>query len=212
MKYFLYLMGPTFMILLGLQVFGSVMITFLLFYGWLLAVPLLKKEVDSIGLTRKNLRKSIGFGLSSGFLFFLFIFGGLFWLHQYFIDLEHLQSLLEKWGFSGKGIIGLTFVLLVINPILEEVYWRGFMHQKLKTEMKTIHAIWITSFFYTLYHFLSVIPMFQWPLNVIAVLPVFAAGILWGYLREKTGSIYGTIISHMLSDLGILCVYWFIVR
>ncbi|MBM7587167.1 membrane protease YdiL (CAAX protease family) [Bacillus pakistanensis] len=212
MKYFLYLMGPTIMILIGLQGIKNIPITFLLFYSWLLAVPLFKKEIYLIGFTRNNLWKSIGLGLSSGLLFYLFIFGGLFWLHQYFIDLEHLQVLLENWGFFGKGIIGLTFILIVINPILEEVYWRGFMHQRLKKEMKTIHAIWITSFFYTLYHFLSVIPMFQWPLNVIAVLPVFAAGIFWGYLREKTGSIYGTIVSHMLGDFGILCVYWFIVK
>ena len=35
------LVGPTIMIYLGLIVFKNVPITFLLFYGWLLAVPLI---------------------------------------------------------------------------------------------------------------------------------------------------------------------------
>ncbi|WP_343215034.1 CPBP family intramembrane glutamic endopeptidase [Evansella tamaricis] len=106
----------------------------------------------------------------------------------------------------------LIFILIVINPILEEVYWRNFMLKKQMGEWNRHSAIFITAFFYTLYHFLSILPMFQVPLNVAAVVPVFAAGIFWGYLREKTGSIVGSIVSHALADMGIICVYLFVIR
>jgi uncharacterized protein len=136
----------------------------------------------------------------------------LYWLHHDFMDITHLQSLLAEWGLSGNGIFVLLLVFVTVNPILEEVYWRGFMFSKLKMKGNAIKAIFITSFFYTLYHFLSVIPMFQWGFNIVAVIPVLLAGLFWGYIREKTGSIIGTMISHTLADLGIVCVYWFIIK
>ncbi|WLD93866.1 CPBP family intramembrane glutamic endopeptidase [Alkalihalobacillus sp. AL-G] len=209
---FLLLLGPTLMIFIGLQLLENVLITFILFYSWLLLVPLISKGFTIGELVSKDPQRSIRYGILSGGVFFLFIFGGLYWLHPYFIDVEHLQKLLTEWGFSGNGVFGLILVLLIVNPILEEVYWRGFMYTRLKEKVKPIHAIWIASACYTLYHFLSVIPMFQWPLNAIAVLPVFIAGLFWGYMREKTGSIIGTVISHALGDLGIMCVYWFFVK
>jgi membrane protease YdiL (CAAX protease family) len=211
-KFLLLLLAPTVMIYVGLHVLESVPITFLLFYSWLLFVPLIRKASLFSEIVHKNVKSSIHFGIISGIVFFFFIFGGLYWLHHYFIDVVYLQVLLAEWGFSGNGMIGLVFVLVIVNPILEEVYWRGYIFTQLKSKGNAVKATLITSFFYTLYHFLSVIPMFQWGFNILAVLPVFIAGLFWGYMREKTGSIAGTIISHALGDFGIVCVYWFIVR
>lgn len=206
------LFGPTMMIFVGLQVLESVYITFLLFYSWLLMFSLLSHSFSK-KKTWWSFNKSIIFvGVLSGILFLIIIFGGLMWLHSYFFDIASLQALLEQWGFSGAGIIGLIIVLLVINPILEEVYWRGYLYEKLKLRGNPTLAILLTSCFYTSYHFLSIIPMFKWPLNIAAVIPVFIAGIFWGYIRGKTGSIIGPIISHVLGDLAIICVYLFIVR
>ncbi|MYL55562.1 CPBP family intramembrane metalloprotease [Pontibacillus yanchengensis] len=212
MKNSIYFLAPAFMIFVGLQIFSNVVLTFILFYGWLLAIPLVQRRAEGSFLGWKWSPFYLGIGIGTGLLFFVFIFGGMYWLHPYFIDMEKLNLLLEEWGFSGRGVMGLILVLLVINPILEEMYWRGFMHERLNRICHEWQTILFTSFFYTLYHFLSVLPMFEYPLNIMAVLPVFIAGVLWGYIREWTGSIVGTVVSHILGDFGIMCVYWFIVR
>jgi membrane protease YdiL (CAAX protease family) len=210
MKTFSRLIGPALMILIGLQVFENVMITFLLFYSWLLGVPLIDMlpPKERFKLTRKALLVGIG----SGLLFFVFIFGGLSWLHVYMLDLEALRKLLLDWGFSGSGEILLVLVLLLANPILEEFYWRGYMFTKLRPHMSANFTILTTAAFYTLYHLISVIPIFSISFSLVAVIPVLLAGLFWALIREKTGSITAAIISHMLSDFGIICVYWFIVR
>jgi uncharacterized protein len=204
------LIGPTFMIFIGLQLFGSVVITFLLFYSWLLLVPIMDRAIprESFLVTKNGLLVGVG----SGLLFFLFIFVGLNWLNIYFLDIDQLRVLLMEWGFSGGGEIALILVLLIANPILEEVYWRGYMHEKLRKNGTAVYTIWMTGVFYTLYHLLSVVPIFQGIYSIAAVLPVLAAGLFWGYIREKTGSIAATTVGHGLSDLGIVCVYWFVVR
>ncbi|MCI2256647.1 CPBP family intramembrane metalloprotease [Domibacillus sp. PGB-M46] len=210
MKNFVRLIGPSLMILIGLQLLESVAVTFVLFYSWLLAVPLIDKAFpkEIVQVTKQAV--ILGFG--SGLLFFLFVFGGLKWLHTYLLDIGELRTLLLKWGFSGPGEIGLVLVLLLANPILEEWYWRGYIYEKLRANGKAVYTILMTASFYTLYHLLSVIPMFQGISSVAAILPVLIAGIFWGYTREKTGSIIAAVISHVLGDLGIVASYWFILR
>lgn len=198
------------MIFIGLQVLESVLATFVLFYSWLLAVPWLGR-----GIQRERFKvtsKAVILGVGSGLLFFLFIYGGLYWLHIYLLDIDQLRVLLLEWGFSGRGEIWLVLILLVANPILEEIYWRGYIYEKLRTEGTAKYAILMTASFYTLYHLLSVIPIFESFYGIIAAVPVFIAGMFWGYVREKTGTITAAIIGHVLSDTGIICVYWFIIR
>lgn len=210
MKNALSLIGPSVMIFTGLQLFGNVIITFLLFYGWLLSVPLIDKNISkgSFAVSKTGLV----WGIASGLLFFVFIYGGLTWLHNYFLDIDQLRVLLLEWGFSGDGEVWLVLILVFVNPILEEVYWRGYMYEKLKGSRKVKGRILMTAAFYTLYHFLSAFPIFQGLYSLAAVIPVFITGLFWGILREKTGSITISVISHLLGDLGIVCVYWFIVR
>lgn len=207
---FIRLVGPTLMIFIGLQLLESVVITFLLFYSWLLFVPLIDKAFPKEQL--KLDKKSAILGAASGLAFFLFIFGGLNWLHIYLLDIDSLRVLLLEWGFSGAGEIGLVLVLMIANPILEEVYWRGYMFNKLRMNGTAFSTILLTAFFYTLYHLLSIIPIFATGYSFAAVIPVLIAGLFWGYVREKTGSITAAIIGHGLADFGIMCVYWFIIR
>lgn len=88
MKLLLLLCGPAVMILIGLQGVGSVPVTFVLFYSWLLLVPLvdmlLRKEkklsqaMRDCGLVFR--RKNMYSGMSTGIFFFLAILCGRLFL------------------------------------------------------------------------------------------------------------------------------------
>lgn len=210
LKMILLLIGPTIMMFIGLQLFESVAVTFLLFYGWLLGVPLLGKAFPK---ERMNVSKEgILLGVASGLVFFIFIFGGMLFFHEYLLDVEELRALLVAWGFIGPAEIWLILVLLLLNPVLEEVYWRGYMFEKVRNTGNAAKAIAVTGVFYTLYHVLTTMQLFEVAYTLVAVIPVLIAGLFWGYVRERTGSITATIIGHALGDLGIVCVYWFMVR
>lgn len=211
MKLLLLLIGPTFMILIGLTLFESVPLTFLLFYGWLLSVPLISKRNKSGNnylskFTKKKL--SVIAGLSSGILCYSAIIWTFTLLLDSMVDLPSLRKMLVDWGFTGSQLIWIVLILILINPLLEEMYWREFMYTELFQRFGAVASILMTSCFYSLYHLLSVIPMFTFPLNIISVLPVFLAGVLWGYFRYKLNSIFASIISHILADIGIIIVYF----
>lgn len=202
MRNTVYLIGPTIMIVLGLYAFSSVPVTFILFYGFLGVVCLLHRKEEVLKITPI----SLFIGMGSGALFYITIFGGVWLFQDQLINVEAVRSLLKEWGFSGLGLI---FVLIVINPFLEELYWRGVMLNRLG---RSGAAIVVTAIFYSLYHILSVVLLFTWPLNILLVLPVFLAGLFWAIVRKKTGSLVSVMISHLLADAGIMSIYWFLIR
>ncbi|MEK5037652.1 CPBP family intramembrane glutamic endopeptidase [Sporosarcina sp. FSL K6-3457] len=209
-KLTLLLVGPTIMIFIGLIICKSVLITFALFYSWLLFVPLfssIRNKQQKFNLKNQFSRQSIVVGLISGVISLLAIYGAVTVLKDTVFDLAALRQLLMDWNFTGDKVIWLVLVLIFINPFLEELYWREFMHKRLESKVSIAKTVIITSFFYSLYHLVSLIFIFTFPFNFIAVIPVFLAGLLWGYFRYKLNSITAPIVSHILADLGIMLVY-----
>jgi len=198
----LFLIGPSILIFIGLIVFQNVLVTFGLFYGWLLAVPLLYKVKWKWGFDRKALAA----GILTGLVSLGAIYGTVALLKDSVFDLNEVRNLLLAWDFTGAKVWILVLFLILVNPILEELYWREFMFGRL-VKFGTSKAIVTTSFFYALYHVFTVYLIFSFPFNVIAVLPVFVAGLMWGFMRFKLKSIAAPVISHMLADLGIMMVY-----
>lgn len=210
-KLLLLLIGPTMMIFLGLVTFEHVPITFILFYGWLLLFSIynLRKRHQPILIMNA---KSIIVGFSSGIICLTVIYGTVYFLQSTLFNLPELREILIEWNFTGANVFWLALILIFINPILEELYWREFMYGELQRKLGTIPSITITAFFYSLYHLLSVYFIFSFPFNFIAVVPVFLAGLMWGYFRYKLKSIIAPIISHVLADLGIMLVYIYLIQ
>ncbi|MCP1310570.1 hypothetical protein [Paenibacillus tyrfis] len=124
-------LGPTVMIAAGLQGMHSVPLTFALFYGWLLLVPLgsyvLRRRTgaraDSQVQTdrgRQRQKTDILMGIGSGAVFFGAIVAAAVQFHPLFLDIPRLKELLQEWHFSGEHTIGLVLVLLVLNPLVLE--------------------------------------------------------------------------------------------
>lgn len=213
MKTIIYLIGPSVLIYIGLALLESVPYTFLLFYSWLFFIPLVtylrKNEIKTIIQCLRNgiTFKSIYLGVASGVLSLIVIFISVSFAQHHIFEIDQLKDLLIKWQFSGTSVGGLIFVLLIINPFLEEMYWREFMHVKLLSQYSGVKTILITSFFYSLYHLIPLGFMFEIPYSLIGTIAVFSAGLLWGYFRLIFKSLVAPIISHAFSDLGIILIY-----
>lgn len=210
-KQLILLIGPTIMIILGLLLIKNIAITFLLFYGWLLFVPII---VSYRRKTRTRLifpqpKYSMTVGIISGIICLIAIYGFTYLLQSLVIDRESLEVALVQWDFTGAKVIFLILFLIFINPILEEYYWRRFMYDRLHQRLGSKLTIIITAFFYALYHFVVVMPIFHVP--VFATLMVFLAGVMWGIFRSRFHTIVPSIVSHSIADLGIMLVYLFII-
>ncbi len=214
MKNVIYLFGPTVMIFIGLSYLESIPMTFLLFYCWLFLIPLITyikhssiKDAFLHSIKNGIAVKPFLVGVISGVICLLSIYTSIALVEGHLFDMNRLSKLLIQWGFSGTKVWLFILVLSFINPILEELYWREFMYKRYLDRLGVTKSVILTSFFYALYHMLVLIPLFDMPFSIIATIPIFFAGLLWGYFRVKLSSIIAPIISHALADIGIIFVY-----
>jgi membrane protease YdiL (CAAX protease family) len=95
----------------------------------------------------------------------------------------------------------ISFYALAMAPFMEELVFRGFIQSTLYKYYTPIWAILLTSLVFTLFH----IAYNKAPL---AQLYVVSLGLLFGYLRDKSGSTVPGIVGHLfnngLATFGIL--------
>ena len=98
----------------------------------------------------------------------------------------------SPWG------LGLAFFLVVVlAPLAEELFFRGWLYTALRWRFGFAGALWTTAILFALAHWEST------HLYALAILPM---GLVLGYLRERTGSTRATTLFHMLYNLSGLAL------
>lgn len=156
---------------------------------WLFRKSYVSKE--DIGLERLPTWTEI-FVTPAGFVIYLILTAVLMILFSKIIpgfDIEQVQDV----GFSQlnhRYEYLLAFgTLVVVAPIAEEVLFRGYLFGKLKKNIPVWLAILITSAIFGLIHG-------SWNIGV----DTFALSVVLCLLRQMTGSIWSSILLHMLKN------------
>jgi membrane protease YdiL (CAAX protease family) len=100
------------------------------------------------------------------------------------------------WLYLFVGSFGLV-------PILEELFARGYVQSRLAEDFGAPAAILITAIFFTFSHTQYFI---AGALGIGMLLSLFAASVVAGYVRHRTGSVLAGIVAHALGNLPFLFV------
>lgn len=128
------------------------------------------------------------------------------------------QEVLGKvQGFGVANLwsyVGLAAFYSLIHSGLEEYYWRWFVFGRLRRFVSLGPAITISSVGFMLHHIILLGTYFDWALLPTAVFSVAVAigGVFWAWSYQRTGSLFGPWISHLLIDAGIFLVGYDLVR
>lgn len=121
-----------------------------------------------------------------------------------FVGINSILNVWEIFGSSSTGSsINITFVIraillgIILAPIMEEFYYRGFLCALIKNEYKsnTFFIMMATAIIFSLGHFSFSNPSISSLLYVILMIPV--AVVLARLFLEK-GSLIPVIIAHMI--------------
>ena len=163
-------------------------------------------SLGSIGLGRKPtindlVRGLIGFGVFYGFLIIASIV-----LSVVFPDFNKGT---QDVGFNNlKGafaVIVAAIALIILPPLGEEVLVRGYLFSGLRSKMKLLPAMLITSLLFGAAHLLSgTTSSLLWAAGV----NTFILSVVLVYLREKTGALYAGMLIHMLNNAIAFGVYF----
>jgi len=106
-----------------------------------------------------------------------------------------LERILADAPSPGLFIIA----AVIIAPVVEEIFFRGFLFAGLKKRFSWPTAMFISSGLFALLH-----------LRLLAVPPIFILGLVFAYLYQRSGSIWPAIIIHAL--VNSLAVIWIFAR
>ena len=94
---------------------------------------------------------------------------------------------------TASSLPALLFAIVVVAPIFEEIFFRGFLFQGIRhSRLGSIGAIGITALVWAAVHL---------QYGIYGLATVFALGLVFGIARLKTGSIHLLMVMHSLVGL-----------
>lgn len=107
------------------------------------------------------------------------------------------SPLLSRLRESGLGEPALILLICASPAILEEIAFRGLVQHWLSIAIRPFHALVLASVLFTILHF-----------SLVSAPYLFAVGMLLGWTKMKTGSLYPSMVIHFLHNLIVLEFFW----
>ena len=126
------------------------------------------------------------------------------------------QALGEKLKGLGADTPGGFLVVAVfyslIHSLLEEYYWRWFVYGRARHYLGIVRANLLSSLAFMAHHVVVINTFlpgeYFWSVTIPLSLCVAVGGVIWSFLYQRSGSLYGAWLSHALVDMAIMiCGY-----
>ena len=111
---------------------------------------------------------------------------------------------------AGLGLSGFSWTLFVayhalVNPWLEELYWRGLLGSK------AWHPV-VEDFAFAGYHILVLAFFVAWPWLMVAFVALAVAGWAWRGMARRSGGLLVPALSHLVADASVMALAWVVSR
>jgi len=153
----------------------------------------LKGIFARIRLVSQDIDKAFLWGILAAIIIFFIIFA----IELVLISLGHsVQDLSNIPDIQRLFSWPTMFFLVAIQPIGEEIFFRGFLFEKIDQFAGGITAIFITAFLFGLAHMSYG--------KIFPVLMPILMGVVLGFIVFKTKNLYSAIIAHVVFNITSL--------
>ncbi len=199
---------PPFIILLSRYLFNAnylfssiykLIFLFPIIYAVYIERKTLKKSLTenfSFNTFKKNilLLTLIGITLAGIYLISFFIF-------QNYIDLQSIVSKLQETAsINTTNIIFIGLYIIILNSLLEEYFWRGFLFNKLN-KINPIIAYITTGIAFSFHHVMFYYNWFNITFFIIVTLGLTVYAIIMNYIFYKTKDLFSCWYVHIFADI-----------
>ncbi|MDP3790845.1 MAG: type II CAAX endopeptidase family protein [Candidatus Omnitrophota bacterium] len=169
-----------------------------------LSIVQYKENLEALGLSVKNFFKNVFYGIV-GYIALLPVLAVILAVTAIIISITKYvperQPVVEMF-LKEKDVAFLTyssFFAAVLGPIVEELFFRGFMYNALKKYTGVLWSVVITAAIFATLHS-----------HVVGFLPIMALGILLAFLYEKTGTLVSSMTVHITHNLSMVFLVFLI--
>ena len=149
-----------------------------------------KPRAWHFGLRRARFWPSIGWAVLGLVSFFIFVV-----IYSALVTPEGEQSVTEDLGAdeSTLALIAAGFVVIMVAPVAEEFFFRGFFYRALRTRFGALSAAAIGGLVFGSIHFTGP--------ETLELLPILGAlGFMFCVVYERTGTLYSVIGLHAFNN------------
>lgn len=214
------LLGPPLTVVLLLALLHNVFAVFALYHAVLcLLLPWLlerrrpghdfRTHLGYLGLVHPDWRGPVLLGGGLALVAGLGLWLAYLLLGKGILDRVTISTALAGWGVSPGSRWAVILIMLLINAPAEELYWRGYLIQRLDHWSRPNLAVVFIAACYASYHGLTVyllLGQVSWAVLVLA--GIWGVGIFWGWLRLRTGSVWPALLMHTGLTWTYLGIWW----
>ena len=113
------------------------------------------------------------------------------------------SALTNNIGVNGDNFIFVSLYISFVNSLLEEFFFRGFSFLTLRRISSSKFAYIFSAAVFSLYHVAMMIGWFSAGVFIIILAGLFAGGLIFNYLNDKSGTIYPSWFVHMFANFAI---------
>jgi membrane protease YdiL (CAAX protease family) len=163
-----------------------------------------KEKISSLGITFKDFYKNVLSGITA-YAFILPILISVLILSMLFLDKIGYkappQPVFDMFFEEKRSnvILFLTIFVSVLGPVIEEIFFRGFLYSAVKKRFGILAGVLLSAALFSMLH-----------ANISGFLPIMILGVLMAFLYEVTGSLVASISVHILHNSIIVCFVFFI--
>ena len=199
-RFFHIFRADNFRIMINSSILDTLAVVFILYF----TVNQYKEDLTALGISLKNFLKNIFYGivgyiaLVPVLILILIVTAIIINVTKYVPPRQPVVELFLK----EKGLAFLTYSGLfaaIVGPIIEELFFRGFMYGALKKHIGIFWSMMATAAVFAALH-----------AHLVGFIPIMALGILLAYLYEKTGTLVSSITVHMIHNLSMVLLVFLV--
>lgn len=112
-------------------------------------------------------------------------------------------ALTQNIGVTGENFVFVSLYISFVNSLLEEFFFRGFAFLTIKRITGRKFAYLFSAAVFAVYHIAMMIGWFKADVFLIVLAGLFAGGLIFNYLNEKSSTIYPSWLVHMFANFAI---------
>jgi len=128
----------------------------------------------------------------------------IFWKYMQLENIP-LNTALANFGLGGTSWFFFIIYFSIVQPFLEELYWRGCLENDYK------YFSW-TDLAFAGYHILVLAWFIKLPWLIIAFIVLTVAAYTWRYMASRLEGVIVPLLSHIMADVSIIAVTCVLIR
>lgn len=157
-----------------------------------------KERLVSLGLSLKNFTANVYYGIVGylaavpALVALVIVIAVTMNFFRYVPEKQAVVQMFMK-DQDARFLVFASLFAAVVGPVIEEIFFRGFLYNALKKRMGVLLAMAVTAAAFAALH-----------AHAAGFLQIMVIGMVLGYLYEKTGTLVAPVTAHILHNLSMM--------